>query len=87
MHPRFFGMLCLKVKIIITPENSRAAIAECVLQKIKGACVHTRTRGIEATFVSSVLTGDDPVYIRKPWQWPVNEAIVILCVHVDEHTQ
>ena len=52
----------------MTPENSREAIAECVLQKIKGACVHTRTRGIEATFVSSVLTGDDPVYIRKPWQ-------------------
>ena len=59
---------------------------ERVLQKISGACVKTKPRGIAATCIISASRGQPHVSLRfqceqqKPWWWPANNAVVLLYV-------
>ena len=58
---------------------------ECVLQEISGACVETKPRGSAATCIISGSRGQPRVSLhfqceqQKPWRWPANNAVVLLC--------
>ena len=65
-----------------------SSFPECVRQEISSVCVDTKLRTIKAT---CIVSGDrlrprvslhSQCKQQNPWQWLVNKAIKILCIHV-----
>ena len=60
--------------------------ANCVLWELSGACVDAKQRDIKATCIVSGDRGRPLCFLsvkeqQKALRWPVNETMVILCVH------
>ena len=83
--PQFLAMWSMSL-IIAAFQKTDSSFTEHVIQELSSTCADTKPTGIKATCIVSSDRAQPQISSywkqQKPWQWPADKAMVILCVNI-----